>query len=74
MLEKLKSYAGYVLGLVILILSALLFKQKKQTDVAESKLSNAQANAKFQEVDHAIKEQETKSDSAVDNFRKLDGR
>lgn len=64
MLEKLKSYAAAIAAVVIAVLSALLFRQKRQTRSLESALITEKA-------DNVIKENERDRQIARDNADQL---
>lgn len=72
MTGKIKQYCSILYGTIILILSALLFRQKRRTESAESQLSKALVASHIKEIDHAIQEQTDLSSDAVANFRKRD--
>lgn len=71
-MERIKSYLSYVFGLALLIVSALLFKQKRQTENAQAQLANEKSKEAMKEIDHAIEDQAKKSSDAVSRFRDLD--
>jgi hypothetical protein len=71
-MDSLKKYIDVMYGALILVLGGLLWRSTKKTEKVESDLAAAVVNNATQENDHAVQEQEAKSDSAVDLFRKLD--
>lgn len=64
MIEKLKSYASYLFGLAILVLSAMLFRKSKQLDETKSELAANLAKG-------AIRENEAERQMARDNANAL---
>ena len=71
MVEKIKLYAGYILGLATLVLSALLFRQSRKTEGAEAELAKAVTKNLTQENDHDREIAKTEADSLVDSYERL---
>lgn len=73
MLERIKSWAGYFYGLVILLLVALLSRQKKKTEEAESELAHTKNETEIKLNDQAREAARANADSLVDEYHKLRG-
>lgn len=71
MLEKVKSAAIYILGLVTLILGALLFRQQRKTASSESALATEKANSVVKESDHDRQIAKNEADRRVTDYESL---
>jgi hypothetical protein len=73
MIDKIKGYVNYALGLAVLVLSALLFRQKRVTEKTESELAKAVSNAEIRENEHDRQIAKEHADNLVDEYHKLRG-
>lgn len=73
MIEKIKSFTNYILGLGILILSALLLRQKRIADKTESDLAKATIDTEIRENEHDRQIAKEHADNLVDEYHKLRG-
>jgi hypothetical protein len=73
MIEKIKQYLSIFYGGVILILAALLFRQEKKTQSAESQLANAVALKEIDQNEHDREIAKSNADSLVNAYDKLRG-
>jgi cell division protein ZapA (FtsZ GTPase activity inhibitor) len=73
MIEKIKRYYGYLSSLALLILGALLFRQKRVAESLESELASERTNKEIALNDQAREEAQKRTDElAADYKRKLD--
>lgn len=70
MIEKLKSYSSYALGLAILVLSALLFRKSRQLDSTQSELSHEKTTTEIKLNDQAREAAKQSADSLVDDYER----
>lgn len=70
MIEKIKSASAYILGLITLLLSALLFRQNRKTDAVESELANEKAKEAVHDNDRDREAAKQAADSLVLDYER----
>lgn len=73
MLEKIKQYSSYALGLAVLLVSALLFRKSKQLDNTESQLAHEKTTTEITLNDEVRKAAAANADALLDEYHKLRG-
>lgn len=71
MIEKLKSYLNYAVGLVILILGGILLNRNRKLQKTESELATAVAKNATQENDNDRAIAKTHADDLVKSYDEL---
>lgn len=71
MLEKLKSYLSYASGLVILVLSALLFRKSRQQDATQAELAHEKTTTEIKLNDQAREAARANADDLVAEYERL---
>jgi hypothetical protein len=71
MIEKIKAYASYLYGLVILILGALYFGQKRKTESAESELASEKAQGAIRENEQDRQAAREHANDLVNEYERL---
>lgn len=71
MIEKLKSYLSYASGLAILVLSALLFRQRRVADKLQSELAHEQNTTEIKLNDQAREAARANADDLVAEYERL---
>jgi hypothetical protein len=69
-MEKLKAWMGYISGLVVLVLSALLFRQKRKTEETESELVHEKTTTEIRLNDQAREAAKANADNLVDEYER----
>jgi hypothetical protein len=72
-MNKIKEYANYVLGLLLLIVSALFFRKKMQNEELQSELSKEKTNAEIKDNESDRLAAKQHADALVDEYEKLRG-
>lgn len=70
-MEKIKNAVSYIGGLVILVLAALLFRQKKVADNLESELTQEKTTTEITLNEQARDNARDIADKLLDNYEKL---
>lgn len=73
MIQKVKDGIAYVLGLAILVLSALLFRKGRQNEALESELAREKANDAIKQNEADRQAAREHADALVDEYEKLRG-
>lgn len=68
---KVKEYLGYISGLAILVLSALLFRQTRKIEQVESELAGEKSNTEIKLNDQAREAAKQHADNLVDEYERL---
>lgn len=71
MIDKIKQYASYVLGLAVLILSALFLRQSRKTDAVESELAHEKTSTEIKLNDQARKAARDTANDLVESYERL---
>lgn len=71
MIEKVKEWANYVLGLGVLVLSALLLSSRRKTQALEGEIATEKANAAVKETDHDREIAKQEADCLVASYDAL---
>lgn len=70
MIEKLKSYANYVFGAVIIILGGVLFNRNRKLQQTESELATAVTKTEITLNDQARKAATDTANALVDDYER----
>lgn len=68
MIEKLKSYLGYLSGLAVLVLSALLFRKSRQLETTQSELASEKSTTEIKLNDQAREAAKEHADNLVNDY------
>lgn len=71
MLNKIKSASRYVLGLLVLILSALLFRKSRQQDATQSELTHEKNSTETKLNDQAREAARSNANDLVTEYERL---
>ena len=71
MLAKIKQFAGYLYGLVILVLVALYSIQKRKTEQVESELNHEKADSGIKLNEQARQAAKSNADALLAEYERL---
>lgn len=71
MIQKIKEYANYVLGLALLIVSAMFFRKKMQNEKLESELNHEKVNNDIKQNEEDRLAAKSAADALVADYERL---